>query len=44
MGAGLMSLSFFGPENLWFMLGLIPVMTGMMAWCPVCEILRVKKK
>lgn len=27
-------LAFIGPANLWFLLGLIPVATGLMGWCP----------
>lgn len=34
VGLGLTSLAFFGPENLWFLLGLIPVITGMIGYCP----------
>ena len=28
------SLAFWGPANFWFLLGLIPVATGFLGWCP----------
>jgi hypothetical protein len=34
LGLGLVSMAFFGPANLWFLLGLIPVVTGVIGWCP----------
>lgn len=40
-GAGLASLAFWGPSNLWFLLGLIPVATGLMGWCPPYALLGI---
>jgi len=34
LGAGVASLAFWGPSNPWFLLGLIPVATGLIGWCP----------
>jgi hypothetical protein len=34
LGAILVSLAFWGPANLWFLLGLIPMATGLIGWCP----------
>ncbi len=34
IGLGLTSLAFVGPANSWFLLGLIPVSTGLIGWCP----------
>lgn len=36
IGAGLIisSLAFWGPTNLWFLLGLVPLATGLLGWCP----------
>ena len=34
IGLGLVSLAFFGPANKWFLLGLVPVATGLLGWCP----------
>ena len=33
-GAVLASMAFWGPQNMWFLLGLIPLATGLMGWCP----------
>ena len=33
-GLGLASMAFVGPQSLWFLLGLIPVATGLLGWCP----------
>lgn len=33
-GLVLTSLAFWGPSNLWFLLGLIPLATGLVGWCP----------
>jgi hypothetical protein len=34
VGAVLASLAFWGPANPWFLLGLIPMVTGLVGWCP----------
>lgn len=34
VGLGLVSMAFVGPANLWFLLGIIPLMTGLLGWCP----------
>ena len=33
IGLGMTSLAFWGPSNYWFLLGLIPVFTGLSGWC-----------
>ncbi len=33
-GAGLSSFAFWGPREAWFLLGLIPLITGLVGWCP----------
>ncbi len=33
-GLGLTSMAFVGPESPWFFLGLVPVATGLLGWCP----------
>lgn len=38
-GVGLSSMAFFGPENLWFLAGLIPLATGLMGWCPPYQLM-----
>ena len=34
IGALIASLAFWGPANYWFLLGLIPLLTGLVGWCP----------
>ena len=34
VGVVLTTLAFLGPANPWFLLGLIPVATGLLGWCP----------
>ncbi len=34
VGLGLVSMAFVGPQNPWFFLGLIPLITGAVGWCP----------
>lgn len=34
VGLILVSMAFAGPANLWFLLGLVPLATGLMGWCP----------
>jgi hypothetical protein len=34
IGAVLISLAFWGPSNSWFLLGIVPVLTGLLGWCP----------
>lgn len=39
VGLFLMSLVFWGPSSLWFLLGIIPVATGLSGWCPMYTML-----
>jgi hypothetical protein len=34
VGAVLVSMAFWGPASNWFLLGLIPLATGIVGWCP----------
>ncbi len=34
VGIILVAMAFVGPANLWFLLGLIPLATGLLGWCP----------
>lgn len=38
-GLFLMSLAFWGPSNVWYLLGIIPVATGVVGWCPLYSML-----
>ena len=40
-GLILISLAFFGPANLWFLLGAIPLLTGIIGWCPPYALLGI---
>jgi hypothetical protein len=34
VGLILLSLTMWGPANPWFLLGAIPLLTGLLGWCP----------
>lgn len=40
-GAFLASLAFWGPANYWFLLGLVPLTTGLLGWCPPYTLLGI---
>lgn len=39
VGAGVLSLAFVGPQTPWGYLGLIPLVTGLVGYCPVYAML-----
>lgn len=41
VGLGLTALAFVGPQNLWFLLGLVPLSTGLIGWCPPYALLGI---
>lgn len=41
VGGVIASLAFWGPANPWFLLGLIPLATGLVGWCPPYAILGI---
>jgi len=41
-GLALISLVFVGPQTPWGWIGLIPLGTGLMGWCPIYQVLGVK--
>ncbi len=41
VGLALISQAFTGMTNLWFLLGLIPLITGLVGWCPPYSILGI---
>ncbi len=41
LGISLISLAFWGPSSLWFLLGVIPLATGLKGWCPLYSILGI---
>jgi len=34
VGFGLLSLVFVGPQTPWGWIGLVPLLTGLIGWCP----------
>jgi len=34
VGLGILSLAFVGPQTPWGYLGLVPLVTGLIGWCP----------
>lgn len=41
IGTAVTSLAFWGPKNLWFLLGLIPLLTGLTGYCPPYHLLGI---
>lgn len=41
VGLVLVSMAFVGPANPWFFLGLIPLATGLVGWCPPYALLGI---
>jgi hypothetical protein len=41
VGAGILSLAFTGPQTPWAFLGLVPLLTGIVGWCPLYALLGI---
>jgi hypothetical protein len=41
VGLGLIAMAFVGPANLWFLVGIVPLMTGLLGWCPPYQLLGI---
>jgi len=41
VGLGIVSLVFVGPQTPWAWLGLVPVATGLVGWCPPYALLGI---
>ncbi len=41
VGLGILSLAFVGPASAWGYLGLAPVVTGLVGWCPPYTLLGI---
>jgi hypothetical protein len=39
VGLALLSLVFIGPESLWGLIGLVPLITGVVGFCPLYRVL-----
>lgn len=40
-GAAILSLAFTGPQSPWAYLGIVPLATGLIGWCPLYAILGI---
>jgi hypothetical protein len=40
-GIGVLSLAFVGPQTPWGYLGIVPLATGLIGWCPIYALLRI---
>ena len=38
LGLGLLSLMFVGPQTLWGLVGLVPLVTGVVGFCPLYRV------
>ena len=39
LGLGLLSLTLFGPQTLWGLVGLVPLATGAIGFCPLYRLI-----
>lgn len=42
LGLALLSLVFFGPQTMWGLVGLIPLVTGLVGTCPIYSLLGIR--
>lgn len=40
-GIGILSLAFVGPQSPWAYLGILPILTGLVGWCPPYALLGI---
>ena len=40
-GIAILSLAFVGPQSPWAYLGIIPLATGLIGWCPLYTLLNI---
>lgn len=40
-GAAILSLAFVGPKSPWAYLGIVPLLTGLVGWCPPYALLGI---
>ena len=41
VGIGILSLAFVGPQSPWAYFGLVPLLTGLVGWCPPYALLHI---
>lgn len=39
LGLGLLSLTLIGPQSLWGLIGVVPLVTGLVGTCPIYSVL-----
>ena len=39
VGLGILSLAFIGPKSAWAYIGIVPVLTGLIGYCPAYSLL-----
>jgi hypothetical protein len=44
LGLGLISTVFVGPQTLWGLVGLVPLATGALGFCPLYKVLGINTK
>jgi hypothetical protein len=44
IGAGLLSLVFVGPHSLWGLVGIVPLVTGLLGSCPLYSLIGMKTR
>ena len=42
LGLALLSLMFVGPQTMWGLVGLVPLMTGLAGTCPIYSLFGIK--
>lgn len=42
VGLGLLSLTVIGPQTLWGLVGIVPVVTALVGFCPAYKILGIR--
>ena len=42
LGLGLLSLVFVGPQTLWGLVGIVPLVTGLVGVCPIYSVLGIR--
>lgn len=40
-GLAILSLVFVGPQTLWGLFGIVPILTGLSGWCPPYQLLGI---
>ncbi|MBL8790152.1 MAG: DUF2892 domain-containing protein [Rhizobiales bacterium] len=41
VGLGVLSLAFVGPQTPWGYIGIVPLLTGLIGWCPAYTLLGI---